>query len=101
MIEPKQMATNIVLGGIATALWFEREIFSLWAKLEVAFKKTWCIKLNLSDAIAQAYSTYQKKNGYICKYGVKFEEFKRFFGKMSVPTLIDMFMCNTWNAVHD
>ena len=29
MTEPKQMATFIALGGIATALWFERESFSL------------------------------------------------------------------------
>ena len=40
MTEPKQMATFIALGGIATALWFERESFSLWAELENAFKKT-------------------------------------------------------------
>ena len=29
MTEPKQMATFIALGGIATALWFERKSFSL------------------------------------------------------------------------
>ena len=40
MTEPKKMATFIALGGIATALWFERESFSLWAELEDAFKKT-------------------------------------------------------------
>ena len=40
MTEPKQMATFIALGIIATALWFERESFSLWAELEDAFKKT-------------------------------------------------------------
>ena len=28
MTEPKRMATFIALGGIATALWFERESFS-------------------------------------------------------------------------
>ena len=27
MTEPKQMATFIALGGIATALWFERKVF--------------------------------------------------------------------------
>ena len=27
MTEPKQMATFIALGGVATALWFERESF--------------------------------------------------------------------------
>ena len=37
MTEPKQMATFIALGGIATALWFERESFSLWAELEDTF----------------------------------------------------------------
>ena len=101
MTEPKQMATFIVLGGIATALWFERESFSSWAELENTFKKTWCIKLNPSDAIACACSTYQKEDGYIREYIVKFEELKRFFGEMSVPTLIDMFMRNTRRAVHD
>ena len=95
------MATFIALGGIATASWFERESFSSWAELEDAFKKTWCIKLNPSDAIARACSTYQKEDGYICEYIVKFEELKRFFGEMSVPTLINMFMCNTRRAVHD
>ena len=63
MTEPKQMATFIVLGGIATALWFERESFSSWAELEDAFKRTWCIKLNPLDAIAHACSTYQKNDG--------------------------------------
>ena len=33
MTEPKQMATFIAPGGIATALWFERESFSSWAKI--------------------------------------------------------------------
>ena len=101
MTEPKQMATFIALGGIATALWFERESFSSWAELKDAFKKTWCIKLNPSAAIARACSTYQKEDGYIREYIVKFEELKRFFGEMSVPTLIDMFMRNTRCAVHD
>ena len=73
----------------------------MWAELEDAFKKTWCIKLNPSDAIARACSTYQKEDGYICEYIVKFEELKRFFREMSVPTLIDMFMCNTCCAVHN
>ena len=101
MIEPKKMATFIALGRIATTLWFEKESFSLWAELEDAFQKTWCIKLNLSDAIACACSTYQKEDGYTRKYIVKFEELKRFFGEMSVLPLIDMFMCNTRHAVHD
>ena len=57
MTKSKQMATFIVLGGIATALWFEKESFSLWAELEDAFKKNWCIKLNLLDAIGRACST--------------------------------------------
>ena len=73
MTEPKQMATFIALGGIATALWFERESFSLWAELEDAFKKTWCIKLNVLDAIALACSTCQKEDGYMWEYIVKFE----------------------------
>ena len=57
------MATFIALGSIATASWFERESFSLWAELEDAFKKTWCINLNPLDAIACACSTYQKEMG--------------------------------------
>ena len=40
MTEPKQMATFIALGGIATASWFERESFVSWANLKDAFKKT-------------------------------------------------------------
>ena len=95
------MATLIALGGIAIALWFKRESFSLWAKLEDVFKKTWYIKLNMLDAIAHACSTYQKEDGYTREYFVKFEELKRFFKEMSVPTLIDMFMCNTYHALHD
>ena len=35
------------------------------------------------------------------EYIVKFEELKRFFGDMSLPTLIDMFMRNTRRAVHN
>ena len=101
MTEPKQLATFIALGGIATALRFERESFSLWVELEDAFKKTWCMKLNPLDAVACACSTYQKEDGYIWEYVIKFEELKRFFGEMSVPTLIDMFMCNTRRAVHN
>ena len=101
MTEPKQMATFIALGGIATALWFERKSFSSWMELEDAFKKTWCTKLNPSDAIARACQTHQKEDGYFREYIVKFEELKRFFGKMSVPTLINMFMRNTCCAVHD
>ena len=73
----------------------------MWAELEETIKKTWCIKLNLLDAIACACSTYQKKNGYIHKHIVEFEELKRFFGEMCVPTLINMLMCNTHHAVHD
>ena len=73
---------------------WKRKYF-LIAELEDAFKKTWCIKLNPLDAIARACSTYQKEDGYIQEYIVKFEELKRFFGEMSVPTLIDMFMRNT------
>ena len=101
MTEPKQMTTFIALGGIAIALWFERESFSSWMELEDAFKKTQCTKLNPSDAIARACQTHQKEDGYIREYIVKFEELKRFFGEMSVPTLINMFMRNTCCAVHD
>ena len=101
MTEPKRMATFVALGGIATALWFERESFSSWAELEEAFKKTWCMNLNPSDAIARACQTFQREDGYIREYIVKFEELKRFFGQMSLPTLIDMFMRNTQRAVHD
>ena len=95
MMEPKRMATFVALGGIATALWFERESFTSWAKLEEAFKKTWCIKLKPSVAIARACQAFQREDGYIREYIVKFEELKRFFGEMSLPTLIDMFMRNT------
>ena len=70
-------------------------------ELEDAFKKTWCNKLNPSDAIACACSTYQKEDGYIRKYIVKFEELNRFFGEMSVLTLINMFMHNTRRALHN
>ena len=73
----------------------------MWAELEDTFKKTWCIKLNPLDATACACSTYQKEDGYIREYIVKFEELKQFFGEMSVPTLIDMFMLNTRCAVHN
>ena len=63
MTKPKQMATFIALGGIATASWFERESFSLWAELEDAFKKTWCIKQNPLDAIAVPVAPIRKKMG--------------------------------------
>ena len=101
MTEPKHMATSIALSGIATASWFERESFKSYAELEEAFKKTWCTKLNPSDAIACVCQTFQKEDGYIREYIVKFEELKRFFGDMSLKILIDMFMRNTWRAVHD
>ena len=52
MTEPKRMATFIALGGFATASWYVRESFVSWAVLKDAFKETWCIKLNPSDAIA-------------------------------------------------
>ena len=58
-------------------------------------------KVESLDAIARACQTHQKEDGYIREYIVKFEELKRFFGEMSVPTLIDMFMRNTCYAVHD
>ena len=61
--EPKQMATFIALGVIATASWFERESFVSWANLEDAFKKTWCIKLNPSDAIACMCQNFRQENG--------------------------------------
>ena len=89
------MATFIALGSIATASWFERESFVSWANLEDAFKRTWCIKLNPSDAIACACQNFQREDGYIRKYIVKFEKLKRFFGEMSLPTLINLFIRNT------
>ena len=101
MTELKQMATFIALGGNATALWFERESLSLWAELEDAYKETWSIKLNLLDAIAQAFRTFHKEDGYIHKFIVKFKGLKQFFGETSAPTLNDMFMINTQCAVHD
>ena len=63
MTEPKQMATFIALGDIVTASLFERESFVSWAELEDAFKKTWCTKLDTSDAIAIASQNHQKKMG--------------------------------------
>ena len=83
MTEPKQMATFIALGGIATASWFERESFVSWANLEDAFKKTWCIKLNPSDAITCVCQNFQWEDGYIREYIVQFEELKRFFGEIA------------------
>ena len=38
---------------------------------------------------------------YIRDYIVNFEELKRFFGDISLPTIIEMFMRNTQHAVHD
>ena len=101
MGEAKRIATFIALGGIATASWFEREDFKTWEALEESFKKTWCIKLNLSDAIARACQVYQREDGYIREYIVGFKELKRFFGEMSMSTLINMFMRNTCGAVHN
>ena len=95
LTEPKRMATFVAIGGIATVSWFKRKSFSSWAELEKAFKKTWCTKLNPSYAIARACQTFHEEDGFIRKYLVKFEELKRFFGDMSLPLLIDMFMKNT------
>ena len=72
MTEPKQIATFIALGGIATASWFERESFVSWANLEDAYKKTWCIKLKPSDAIACGCQNFQQEDDYIREYIVKF-----------------------------
>ena len=101
MGEAKKMATFMALGGIATASWYELNNFETWEDLEESFKKTWCIKLNPSDAIAWACQTFQREEGYIQEYIVEFEDLKRFFGYMSVSTLIDMFMRNTRRAVHN
>ena len=57
--------------------------------------------LNPSDGIAWAFHTFQREEGYIQEYIVEFEELKRFFGYMSVSTLIDMFIRNTHRAVHN
>ena len=65
------------------------------------FKKTWCIKLDLFDAIARACQVYQREDLYIREYIAKFEELKRFFEEMSMSTLIDIFMRNTRQAVHN
>ena len=98
MTEPKQMATFIALGSIATASWFERESFVSWANFKDASKKTWCIKLNPSDAIACACQNFQREDGYIRKYIIKFEDLKRLFREMSLPMLIKLFMRNTWRC---
>ena len=39
MTEPKRMTTFIALGGIATVLWFKRESFSSWTKLQDAIRR--------------------------------------------------------------
>ena len=101
MMEPKRMENFVALGGIATMSWFKRESFLSWAELEDAFKKTWCTKLNPSDAITCACQTFQKKDGYLREYIAIFEELKRFFGDMSLLTLIDMFMRNNQRSIHD
>ena len=101
MTEPKKMANFIALGGIATTSWFDRESFVSWADLENAIKKTWCIKLNPSDAIACECQNLQREDGYIREYIVKTEELKQFFGEMSLPTLNNLFNINTQHAVHN
>ena len=53
------------------------------------------MKLNPYDATARAFQTFQKEDSYIREYIVKFEELKHFFGDMSLPMLINMFMRNT------
>ena len=78
MTEPKQMATFTALGGIATDLRFEKKSFSSWMELEDAFKKTWCTKLNLTEAISRACQSHQKEDGYIREYIVMFEKLKIF-----------------------
>ena len=92
MGEAKKIATFMALGGIATALCYELKNFETWKDLEESFKKTWCIKLNPYDAIARACQPLQRKEGYIREYILEFRELKRFFGYMSVSTLIDLFM---------
>ena len=94
MTEPKQMATFIALGGIATAFWFKREFLSPGLILKTHLRN-WCIKLNLSDAIACACQNFQREDGYIKEYVVEFEELKQLFGEMSLPRLIDLFKRNT------
>ena len=39
MTEPKQIAAFKALGGIATALWFERESFYLWAEVKEPLRR--------------------------------------------------------------
>ena len=46
------MATFIAPGEVATTLWFDQEDFKAWKEVDFLFKKTYCIKLKLSDAIA-------------------------------------------------
>ena len=60
----KKMAIFMVLGGIATSSWNECKDFESWEDLEETLKKTWCIKLNPSDAIAWAFQTFQREGGY-------------------------------------
>ena len=46
MTEPKQMATFIALGGIATTLWFKRESFHLCADKKTPLRRPSVLNLN-------------------------------------------------------
>ena len=39
LTETKQMTTILALGGIATALWFKRESFFLWASWKTPLRR--------------------------------------------------------------
>ena len=55
----------------------------------------------LIDIIACSCQNFQQEDGYIREYFVKSEKLKRFFGEMSLPTLINLFMRNTQLTVHN
>ena len=63
-------------------------------------KKNLVYKIKPLDVNVVPVSHINKEDGYIRKYIVKFEELKWYSKEMSVPTLINMFMCNTCCAVH-
>ena len=101
MTELKQMATFIALGGIATASWFKRESFVSWEKLEDTLKKPSVSSWTHLTLLLAHVRISNGKMGIYREYIVKFEELKRFFGEMSLPTLINLFMGNTQHAVHN
>ena len=84
MTDPKSMATFIALGGNATASWFKRKSLSP-GLISKTPSRTWCIKLNPSNAVAFVCQNYQLEYGYIQIEKVRFEELKQLFMILSCP----------------